>query len=318
MKTIQEHAPVHVAGMRDLEGRIHRILDLAKRLQAHDGRLPRLLDGKAVLLVFEKHSTRTRVSFEIGLQRLGAIVTSLDGATSQMARGESAEDTAQVLSRYADAIVYRARDHDAFRAIAQHATVPVINALTDLEHPCQVLADWMALQGAVGTLRGKRFAYVGDGNNMCHSYLLGAPLMGMDVAVACPPGHGPDGDIVAQAKFLASKAGTKVRVTTDPAAAVQGAHAVATDTWINMGDEGEEAERLAAFQGYTVDDELMALAAPGAKFLHCLPGHWGQEATHAVAHGPRSLIYDQAEDRMWVQMALIVDLLRGDVGLPAP
>lgn len=315
MNTVQQSIQ-HVAGMHDLAGLIGPILTTAKRLQQAK-RSPRLLEGKTVLLVFEKHSTRTRVSFEVGIQKLGGTVVSLDAATSQMGRGESIEDTAKVLSRYADCIVYRANSHANLEAMAAHATVPVINALTDLEHPCQILADWMALDAAAKGLAGKTFSYIGDGNNLCHSYLLGAPLVGMNVRIACPAGYGPEPNMVALAKQLAKRAGTSVHVGTEPPVAVQGAHAVATDTWISMGDEAEENARLAAFAGYTVDDALLDQARPGAFFMHCLPGHWGHEATHAVAHGPRSLIYEEAENRMWAQMALLVHLLVGDPGLPA-
>jgi ornithine carbamoyltransferase len=304
----------HVRGMQDLQAALPGILELAMRLK-HGGRPPRLLDGKTVILVFEKNSTRTRVSFEVGVQRLGGFTTIVDAVTSQMARGEPLVDTASVLSRYGDAIVYRAKDHASLLQMAEHSRVPVINALTDVEHPCQVLADFMTLAEHFGDLAGRRLAYVGDGNNMCHSYLLAAPMVGMDIAVACPAGYQPNPAIVQAARALAKAAGTKLTVTTRPEVAVHDADAVATDTWISMGDEAEEAARMRAFAGFTVDDALMARAAPGAVFLHCLPGHWGHEATFELAHGPRSLIYDEAENRMWVQMALLVKLLRPQ-GLP--
>lgn len=301
----------HIAGIADLAGSLDHIVADAIDLkqQATDGFLPQLLAGKAVVLLFEKNSTRTRISFEVGIQRLGGIVSTLDAGTSQIARGESLVDTGNVLGRYADAIVYRAKDHQSLVELAENASVPVVNALTDMEHPCQVLADWMALTEHHGDLKGLTFAYVGDGNNMCHSYLLAAPLAGMDIKVACPEGYGPDPTILAQARASAAAHGTRIMVTTDPQKAVLAADAVATDTWINMGEEGEEDERLEAFQGYTVDHDLMAHAKPGAVFMHCLPGHWGLEATEDVAHGPSSLIYEQAEARMWVQMALLVHLL---------
>lgn len=308
---VRRAPPRNVLGIGDLEGHIHAVLATAHELkaQAAVGKLPPLLAGKTVLVVFERSSTRTRISFEVGIQKLGGVCSILDAATSQLGRGESIEDTAAVLSRYADAIVYRSSSHANLTEMARHATVPVVNALTDLEHPCQVLADWMTMEEHLGPLAGKTFTYVGDGNNMCHSYLLAAPLVGMDVRVACPAGYGPDWGVVEQAEANATRAGTDLLLTPDPVEAVQGAHAVATDTWVSMGDEQEEAQRLRDFAGYRVDDELMDHAAPGARFLHCLPGHWGQEATHEVAHGPRSVIYDQAENRMWVQMALLVHLL---------
>jgi ornithine carbamoyltransferase len=306
--------PPAILGMEDTAPFLHALLNEAIQLkaQASRGPLPPLLQGKAVLMVYEKNSTRTRVSFEVGIQRLGGIAVNLDAHTSQLSRGESIEDTAQVLSRYGHALVFRAKEHASLEALARHATIPVVNALTDREHPCQILADWMTLAehfGGVDQLRGKVFAYVGDGNNMCHSYLLGAPLIGMDVHVATPKGYRPDAAVVARAQQLAAEHGTRVVLNGDPKAAVRGAHAVATDTWVSMGDEAEEVQRMKAFKGYTVDEAMMALAEPGAVFLHCLPGHWGQEATHDVAHGPRSLIYDEAENRMWAQMALVARLV---------
>jgi len=311
-----------VLGMEDLAPVLSQIIDdaIALKAQAKVGPLPQLLAGKSILMVYEKNSTRTRVSFEVGVQRLGGIAVNLDAQTSQLSRGESIEDTAQVLSRYGDALVYRANRHDSLEALARYATVPVVNALTDREHPCQVLADFMALKEHFGrlagrtgqdpSLRGKTFAYVGDGNNMCHSYLLGAPLAGMDIQVATPKGYAPDPEVVARARQLAEAAGTKVLLTNDMARALRGAHAVATDTWVSMGDEAESLQRRKAFEGWTLSEELLAThAAPDCVFLHCLPGHWGEEATYELAHGPRSLIHDEAEDRMWVQMALLAHLV---------
>jgi ornithine carbamoyltransferase len=306
-----QHAVRSVHSMVDLAGSIQTIIADAMDLKAlhAKGRLPQLLTGKAIALVFEKNSTRTRISFEVGIQRLGGIVTTLDTAGSQLSRGESMEDTAGTLGRYVDAIVHRALSHERMQAMTAHSGKPVINALTEKEHPCQVLADWMALTEHWGSLGGHTFAYVGDGNNMCHSYLLGAPMVGMDIQVATPKEYAPDPAVVALAKRLAKFAGTKVQVGHDPNTAVQGADAVATDTWISMGDEADEAARRQAFTGYMVTDELLDQANKNAVFMHCMPGHWGEEATYEVAHGPRSLIYEQAENRMWVQMALLVHLM---------
>ncbi len=306
-----------VLGMEDTKGYLPTLLQEAIQLkaQAKRGALPPLLAGKAVLMIYEKNSTRTRVSFEVGIQRLGGIAVNLDAQTSQLSRGESIEDTAKVLARFGDCLVFRAKAHASVVELAQHATVPVINALTDKEHPCQILADWMTLAehfGGTDQLRGKTFAYVGDGNNMAHSYLLGAPLAGMDVRIATPKGYSCDADVVARARQLAKEYGTKVTLTNDPNVAVKGAHAVATDTWVSMGDEAEETQRIKAFHGYTVDERMMEQAEPGAVFLHCLPGHWGHEATYELAHGPRSLIFDEAENRMWAQMALVARLVRGN------
>lgn len=299
-----------VLGMEDTKEYLLTLLQEAIQLkaQAKRGPLPPLLAGKAILMIYEKNSTRTRVSFEVGIQRLGGIAVNLDAQTSQLSRGESIEDTAKVLARFGDCLVFRAKSHDSVVDLARHATVPVVNALTDKEHPCQILADWMTLLEHFGDLRGKTFAYIGDGNNMAHSYLLGAPLVGMDIHVATPKGYTCDADVVARAKVLAAEYGTKIVIGNDPVAAIKGAHAVATDTWVSMGDEAEETQRLKAFHGYTIDEAMMENAEPGAVFLHCLPGHWGHEATYALAHGPRSLIYDEAENRMWAQMALVARL----------
>lgn len=305
----QWRTPHHVLGMADVADRLGRILASAQKLKGHINGKAKALEGKSVLLVLEKNSTRTRVSLEIGVRKLGGHVVVLDAATSQMGRGESIEDTAQVLSRYADAIVYRANKHTDIEQMARHARVPVVNALSELEHPLQVLADWMTLVEKWGALRGRTFAYVGDGNNMCNSYLLGAAIAGMHVRIATPAGFEPHPAVVEQAEVWARQNGTTVWLGTDPHDAVVGADAVATDTWISMGSETEADERRSAFVGFTVDDAMMDAAGPGALFMHCLPGHWGEEATHAVAHGPRSVAYDQAENRMWVQMALLVDLL---------
>ncbi len=313
--TRRTNAPWHVLGMLDLKDKLPDILDTAATLKAHPGPLPQLLAGKAVLLVFEKNSTRTRISFEIGIQKLGGIVSTLEACTSQLARGESLHDTAHVLSRYANAIAYRAKDHASVQELASHANVPVINALTELEHPCQVLADLLTLQEHLGHLAGKTLAYVGDGNNMCHSYLLGAAMAGMHIHVATPAKYAPSQAIVAQAQAIAKARGTRVLVTTNPEKAVRGADAVATDTWISMGSEDEEKARLRAFKGFTVTEDLMAKAGPDALFVHCLPGHWGYEATEEVAYGRRSVIWDEAENRLWVQAALLLHLLGLEAGL---
>jgi ornithine carbamoyltransferase len=304
-----------VLGMEDVAPYLRDLLEdaIALKAQGRRGPLPQSLAGKAILMVYEKNSTRTRVSFEVGVQRLGGIAINLDAQTSQLSRGESMEDTAQVLSRYGHALVYRANRHDSLEALARYATVPVVNALTDKEHPCQILADWQTLAehyGGVAALRGKVFCYVGDGNNMLHSYLLGAAMVGMHVQAACPKGYDPDPDILERATAIAAANGTRISLFRKPEQALHGADVVATDTWVSMGDEAEVVQRQKAFAGYTLTEELLAAhAAPDAVFLHCLPGHWGEEATYELAHGPRSLIFDEAENRMWAQMALLVRLL---------
>lgn len=298
----------------DIQDRIGTLLATALRFK-RELRGPRMLDaarGHNLGLIFEKPSTRTRVSFEVGFRKLGGHVTILGKNDIQLGRGESVEDTAMVLSRYVDAIAYRAFDADNVRELARHASVPVINALDDEEHPCQILADYLTIQESFGRLEGLEFAYVGDGdNNTAHSYLLGAPIAGMNVRILSPPGYQPGASWIDRAKRLAQKAGTTVVVEELSEKNLRGVDVVATDTWVSMGDEREETRRVKAFTGYTIDEKMMAWTGKKTtRFLHCLPAHYGQEVTHAVAHGPQSLVFDEAENRLWAQMAILADLLR--------
>ncbi len=305
----QQLAPLrtvsHVLGMQDLHGHVDDILDTALRFKRTT---EQSLAGKHIALVFEMPSTRTRMSFQVGIQRMGGQSVVMDSQSSQMGRGEPIEDTAAVLGRYVDAIVVRTHDHDTVKEMAKHSGVPVINALTNQEHPCQIMADWMTLLEHKGRLRGLSFAYVGDGNNMCNSYLLGAAMMGMHVRIATPAAYTPDADVVEAAEVLANQNGGTIWIGHDPIEAVVDADAVATDAWASMGDIDTD-QRRKSFKGFTVDERLMQHAKHDALFMHCLPGHWGQEASYSVAHGPRSVIYDQAENRMWVQMAMLHHLL---------
>jgi ornithine carbamoyltransferase len=262
-----------------------------------------------VALIFEQPSTRTRVSFEVGIARLGGHPVVLAGRDMQLGRGESIEDTARVLSRFVDAIVIRTVDHQKVAALARHADVPVINALTHDHHPCQGLADLMTIRERFGDPAGLRAAYVGDGNNCCHSLMVAGAHMGMEVVAGCPEGYLPDPEVVARADGIARANGGAVRVVTDPGDAVAGAHAVYTDVWVSMGDEEEEAERLRVFAPYRVDEALMDRAGPEAIALHPLPAHDGLEITRAVYHGPRSAVWDEAENRLHVQAALLMHVL---------
>lgn len=297
----------------DVQDRLDRLLQTARKFKT-ELRGPRRLDvarGRNLGLIFEKPSTRTRISFEVGFRKLGGHVTILGKNDIQLGRGESVEDTAMVLSRYVDAIAYRAFDADNVRELARHASIPVINALDDEEHPCQILADWLTILEHFGKLKGLEFAYVGDGdNNTAHSYLLGAPIARMNVRILAPKGYQPGAVWIERAKKLAQAAGTTVTVEELSERGLRGVDVVATDTWVSMGDEREESRRLKAFTGYTIDDKMMAWTGKKTtRFLHCLPAHYGQEVTHAVAHGPQSLIFDEAENRLWVQMAVLADLL---------
>lgn len=289
-------------------GSVRAVLDLADALKA-DREWPQVLRGRAVALIFEQPSTRTRVSFEVGIARLGGHPVVLAGRDMQLGRGETIEDTAKVLSRFVDAIVIRTVDHQKVVALAEHADVPVINALTHDHHPCQGLADVMTIRERFGDPAGLRAAYVGDGNNCCHSLMVAGAHMGMEVVAGCPEGYLPDPRVVAQADDIARGNGGSVRVVTDPREAVDGARAVYTDVWVSMGDEQEEAQRLEVFAPYRVDEALMHAAAPDAIALHPLPAHDGLEITRAVYHGPRSAVWDEAENRLHVQAALLMNIL---------
>jgi len=308
--------PAHFLRADDLDGeQLTELLDLADRLKASRGSTgPEAhgdaLTGRTVALVFEKPSTRTRVSFEVAVAELGGHPLPLSSAELQLGRGETIADTAAVLSRFVHAIVIRTFGQDRIDELAANATVPVVNALTDLEHPCQALADLQTLRTARGgQLAGSVLAYVGDGNNVAHSLLLSGAMAGVEVRVAHPEGYAPDGAIVARAQQLAAATGTEVVVTTDAVAAVAGAHAVYTDVWASMGQEAEAEARLEVFEPYRVTPELFAHAADDAVFLHCLPAHRGEEVTAEVIDGPASRVFDQAENRLHAQKALLVRLL---------
>jgi ornithine carbamoyltransferase len=287
------------------------LLDAAARLKGEvaAGTPHPLLAGKTLGMIFEKASTRTRVSFEVGMYQLGGHALHLSGRDLQLGRGETLEDTAAVLSRYIDGIVIRTFGHDKLEALARAATVPVINGLTDEFHPCQVLTDLFTLRERFTTLRGLPVAYVGDGNNMCHSWLIGAAVFGVDFRVATPVGYTPNPKVVEHAEALAATSGARITVGDDPVAAVSGALAVHTDTWVSMGNEGSESQRYAAFQGFRVDQALLANADSKAVFMHCLPAHRGDEVTASVLDGPQSIVFEQAENRLHVQKAILVRLL---------
>ncbi|MHB8603668.1 MAG: ornithine carbamoyltransferase [Thermoplasmatota archaeon] len=297
--------------VRDLGADLGLVLDAAAALKKlnKSGHPTPLLPAKSAVLIFEKASTRTRVSFEVGLAKLGMTATFLSTRDIQMGRGESIEDTALVLSRYADVLVYRAFHNADVAGLAAHATAPVINALDDIEHPCQIAADLLTVQERFGRLAGLKFLYVGDGNNMCHSYLLGCAMAGMHLTVATPAAYAPKLEFVEEARAIAKATGGSIHLTHDFESAFADQHVVATDTWVSMGDEDEKAVRLAVFKGWTVGEAQMARAAPDAIFLHCLPAYYGYEVEKSVAHGPQSAVFDEAENRLWAQMAVVVWLL---------
>jgi ornithine carbamoyltransferase len=270
---------------------------------------PRPLEGMTIGLVFEKASTRTRVSFEVAAGQLGGHAIFLSPRDTQLGRGEPIQDTARVLARYLDALVVRTFEHEKLVQIAHHARVPVVNALTDASHPCQVLADLLTTSerfGADALQRpGLRVAWIGDGNNMANSWLEACAVLGFELQLACPTGYDPD------AALLARCAG-RARVVRSPGEAVAGAHVINTDVWASMGQEAEQARRERDFAGFIVDEALVARARPEAIVLHCLPAHRGEEISEAVLEGPRSAVFDQAENRLHVQKALLESLLAGD------
>ena len=294
-------------------GGLRAVLDLCRSLRATRA-LPyrHALEGRVIALFFRKASTRTRVTFESAAARLGATSLFLREGDIQLGRGESIEDTARVLSGYVDAIVVRTFGHDELERWAGAADVPVVNALTDLAHPTQVIADLLTVEDQFGQLQGLKLAYLGDGNNMANSYLIGAALSGVDLAVATPAGFEPSPAVAHQAQALAAQTGARLTLTHDPEAAVQGASAVLTDVWASMGQEAEAQARKAIFAPYAVTEELFAKADPAAVFLHCLPAHRGEEVAAEVIDGPRSLVLPEAHNRLWVEAALLLSLIGVD------
>jgi ornithine carbamoyltransferase len=285
------------------------VLARARRMKSGAER-GRPLEGRTLAMIFRKSSTRTRVSFEVGMFQLGGHGIFVSDRDSHLGRGEPIADTARVLSGFVDAIMIRTFGHDEVVELARFATVPVINGLTDLLHPCQVLADLQTVQEEFGDeLRGRRVAWIGDGNNVANSWLNGAYRLGFELRLACPEGYDPDPDILARARQ-----GADVKLVRDPAEAVEGAHVVTTDVWASMGQEDEAAKRARVFRGFSVDQELMKGAQGDAIFLHCLPAHRGEEVAPEVIDGPRSRVFVEAENRLHVQKALLVELIAGGAG----
>jgi ornithine carbamoyltransferase len=303
--------PAHVLRAADLdEDQLADVLRDAARMKRDPYGWTQALPGRTLVTLFEKPSTRTRVSFAAAAQRLGMLPLVLSGDESQLGRGETIEDTARVLSGYCSAIAVRTFEQARLAQLAAAATVPVINALSDDHHPCQALADLLTLHEHFGRLEGLRVAYVGDATNVAHSLLEAGARAGMDVAIASPPGYGPNPDVVAVARGLAVLHGGAVDISEDPAAAVRGAHAVYTDVWVSMGDEDEREQRLHDLLPYKVDALLMGRARRDAVFMHCLPAHRSQEVSAEVIDGPQSIVFDQATNRMPTAQALVYDLVR--------
>jgi ornithine carbamoyltransferase len=284
---------------------ILRLLESAEAFRARRGWHGHPLLGKSLAMIFEKPSTRTRVSLEVAAAELGAHPIYLSASELQLGRGETIADTARVLSRYVQGITARVYSHNTVVQLAQHARVPVVNALSDWEHPLQILADLQTMRQRFGKLEGLRLGWIGDGNNVCNSLILAAAILGMEITVASPQGYQPKAQILEQAKRLEDRP----KVVEEPAEAARGADVLVTDTWVSMGDEGEEAERLRVFGKYQVNAGLMGLAANGAIALHCLPAHRGQEITDEVMDGPQSAVFDEAENRMHTSKAVMAWLM---------
>jgi ornithine carbamoyltransferase len=284
------------------------VFALAERMKRRDYK-EKPLAGKTLGMIFAKSSTRTRVSFEVGAFQLGGHALFLSSRDIQLGRGEPIRDTARVLSRYLDGIMIRTFDHSDVEELARFGSIPVINGLTDLLHPCQVMADLLTVREALGGWDGKVVAWVGDGNNMANSWINAAGSLGFELRLACPKGYQPNAEILERNR---SKA--RITITTEPEEAVHGAHVINTDVWASMGQEEEQEQRARAFQGYMVTGNLMKLADPGAIFLHCLPAHRGEEVSEDVIEGPQSRVWDEAENRLHVQKAIMA-VLMGDQGV---
>ncbi|GLH63603.1 ornithine carbamoyltransferase [Parageobacillus sp. G301] len=290
---------------------IHYLLTLAKELKQKQlaGQLYTPLVGKTLAMIFEKPSTRTRVSFEVGMTQLGGSALYLNSNDLQLGRGETIADTARVLSQYVDAIMIRTFAHRTLEELAEYATIPVINGLTDDDHPCQALADLLTIYEVKNTLKGLKLAYVGDGNNVAHALMIAAAKVGMDCVIACPAGYEPKEKYVNAAMQIGKQTGANVAVTHDPVEAVTNADIIYTDVWTSMGQEQESEQRLAVFQPFQVNCELAKHAKPDYMFLHCLPAHRDEEVTADVIDGPNSFVFQQAGNRLHVQKAILLSLL---------
>jgi ornithine carbamoyltransferase len=299
----------HFLALHDYNGpELHGMLTLAMELkkQRKQGVPHRLLDGKTLAMIFEKSSTRTRISFEVGMFQLGGHGLFISNKDSQMGRGEPIRDTSRVLSRYCDGVMIRTFGQEIVDEFARYSSVPVINGLTDLFHPCQIMADLLTVIEHKRSCDGLRFAWVGDGNNMANTWIEAAAIFGFDLALACPAGYGPDQAVLAWAN---AKAPGRISLTDDPKAAVAGADVLNTDVWASMGQETEQKVRKQAFAGYCLDDALLALAKPDAIVLHCLPAHRGEEITDSIIEGKNSVVWDEAENRLHVQKAIMATLM---------
>lgn len=304
----------HLLTLQDWsEDEIYQCLSMGLKLKAmqKNGQRQSCLSGKTLAMIFAKSSTRTRVSFEVGATQLGGTALFLSTSDIQLGRGEPISDTAQVLSRMVDGIMIRTFKQSDLEELAKYGSIPIINGLTDEFHPCQVLADLMTIYEKKGALKGLKLAFVGDGNNMAHSLMIGCSKLGIDVAIASPDGYKPNPTYVAWSVANAEKHGSKVTICTDPLEACKDADVLYTDVWASMGQEGEAAKRRADFMGYQINAECLAVAKKDCIFLHCLPAHRGEEVTSEVIDGPHSVIFDEAENRLHAQKGVMALLMGG-------
>lgn len=295
----------------DVKDEIEEILELAVDLKTKQkaGQGEKRLQDQVLGMIFEKPSLRTRVSFEVGMHQLGGMAFYLSREEVKLGKRESVYDVAKVISRYVDGIMYRAFDNKIMVELAEHADVPVINGLDDIEHPCQILADLLTIKENKGNLKGLKLVYLGDGNNVCNSLLLGCACVGMHMVAACPPGYEPNAEILTKAKEIGSQRGATIQHMTDPKEAVANADVIYTDTWVSMGDEAEKEKRNQVFPPFQVNRELVSLAKPDYIFLHCLPAHRNEEVTDEIIDSPNSKVFDEAENRMHAQKAVLVKLM---------
>jgi len=300
----------HFLALHDFsKAELDALITLAMELKAKQkqGIEHHLLKGKTLAMVFDKSSTRTRISFEVGIYQLGGHGLFISNRDSQMGRGEPIKDSARVMSRYCDGVMIRTFGQEIVEEFAKYSSVPLINGLTDLYHPCQIMADMQTVVEHKGGYEGLKFAWVGDGNNMANTWIEAAVIFGFDLALACPKGYEPDAKVM---EWANSKAPGRIFLTTDPKEAVKGADVLNTDVWASMGQESEQKEREKAFAGYCLDDELMALAKPDAIVMHCLPAHRGEEISDSVIEGKNSVVWDEAENRLHIQKAIMATLIK--------
>jgi ornithine carbamoyltransferase len=300
---------LNVISVQDFGESLEDIIDSAQGLKKGALKGTEPLKGKTLAMIFEKSSTRTRVSFEVAMTQLGGHAIFLNPNDLQIGRGETISDTAKVLSRMVDCIMYRAFKHEVMLELAKSATVPIISALDDLEHPCQTVADLMTIKEQKGKFKGLKLAFVGDGNNVCNSLMLGSAMVGMDFVAACPKGYEPDAKLFKQAEKIAKKKGCSIKVIEDPAEATKKADVLYTDTWVSMGKEAETKERERVLRPYQLNSGLLKKAKKDCMVLHCLPAHRGLEITDEVMDGPRSFVFDQAENRLHTEKAILLMLV---------